>query len=71
MDRETVEDLMGLFHGPMEVMVNNLWDRTAAILSDKVVPEHQGAYCKDAWFYVYYTGPPTIHKDIYLVRLSR
>ena len=35
-DRETAEDLLGLFRGPMELMVHSLWDSRAAILSGKV-----------------------------------
>ena len=45
--------------------------RNTAILTGKAAAEAQGAYRKGARFYVYYTGPPTIHEDIYVVRLSR
>ena len=63
-DRETAADLLGLFHGPMELMVHGLWDSRAGILAGKVVKEAQGAYRKGARFYVLQSGPPTIYEDV-------
>ena len=42
-DRETAECLLGLFHGPMELMIHSLWDSRAVILSGNAAEENQGA----------------------------
>ena len=70
-DRETAVELFGLFHCPMELMVYSLWDCRTGILTGEVARESHVAYRKGARFYVYLSGPPTIHEDIYVVRLSR
>ena len=41
-DRETAEDLLGLFHSPRELMVHSQWDNRSAILSGKVAKENLG-----------------------------
>ena len=69
-ERETAKDSLGLFHGPMELMMQSLWDSRAAILSGKAAGGNQGACWKGARCYDCNTGSPTIHVDIFAVRLS-
>ena len=50
-DRETVADILGLFHSPIELMVHGIWDSRAGILAAKMAKESQGnkVLCLAGW----------------------